>query len=74
METTEINGARITSEIISAIKDFQCGRCDWVIDSLDSVIDTLLDNRDQYDPTELLNQIASFRLLKLYLNELKKGN
>lgn len=74
METTEINGARITSEVITAIKDFQNGRCDWIIESLDSVIDLLLDNRDQYDPTELLNQIASFRLLKVYLNDLKKGN
>ncbi|MEG0890173.1 MAG: hypothetical protein RSH25_17065 [Bacteroides sp.] len=72
MTATNVDGAVLTPDILTLIKDFQNERCDWAIDTIDKVVDILLDVRDEYEATEILEILGCFRLLKLYLNDLKK--
>lgn len=71
--THTVDGAVITPDIISALKDFQCGSCDWLLKSLDNSTELMLDNRDQYDAKELLEIMAAFQMLKTYINDFKAG-
>lgn len=70
-----IEGANITPEIIAAIKDFQCGRNDWMIERLDAINDLLLDHHDDdyYEPKEILSAMSEVRLIKRYINDFIEG-
>lgn len=70
---TTINGVTITDEAIDTIRELQEGDDEWLIKSLESMIDYILDYGSQKDePAQRLSLITDIRSIELRIKSLSK--